>query len=479
MSIFLKNNYPYLVGGFAVFTILAFLQLFELALGVMAVLPLFLLLGIAFRDHSLEVRLLSIVYLTGQIICWVLAFLGCIYIIPLLDHPYIIPAFNLPIRHPMVTMILINLITWGAVFGSLLAFPPRNRKTKPPLFPALPENLILKGIGITGIIFIIFLISHYYSGSLSARLLVGNRLPIGSGLYWLSGLGILPYLFFFFLGAHLNFPLFSLINLIRAVILLICMFLVSLAGGRDYSLVIFLFFLGGTLYSKVSLKTMILLVAGTIPLLLALFIVIGAVRTPDFMKADVDQRLKYIVETPLGKTGKNWKFHVSRLISRIGNDLSGQVVIDNVVESQKFVGFVNFERLSMIFLPKILIGEKLPADDSLERLQKGHGLPPNWNPPLSFMADSFERGGYLITFLASFLTSLWLTSVGRLLHKYSPPLFRAMLLVAFASVCFKIFAFPLIETIRQTSYVFVKQTILIGAILSIIYFLPTPRAQTT
>ena len=474
----MNPNYALFLGAGAVITLLLALQWFELALGLLATIPFILLLRLSFQDGSLETRFLSVSYMAGQSLCWLIGFLGCVYIFPLIDYSFVYlfsPVNGQPIEHSIVTMVLVNLTMWGSFIGSQLVFAFQRTNKKGPVFSALPGTLVHNSIRVTAIIFIVFLFASYYGGALSARTLVGSRIPVDSILYWITGPKVLSFLIFFFMGAYLRSPLFNLRNGGLLLILMVCMFLSGLTGGRGEMIRMVLFFLGGSLYSSISIKKAAFLTMGLVPLVLALVLVVGAARGGSFTTDPFEQRIVKMWQAMTLTIVDQWKDRTQNLLRRIANDFAGQLVIDTVVERQEFIGFRNFERLTTMFIPKFIIGEKPSADDGPERLRDDYGLQVTdfHSIPITFMADAFERGGYWATFLGSFLLSFWLTLVGRILYQLKWPLLRAVLLIVFAYHCFNIQTYSVIGTIREVTYSFVRDAILVGSVVFIIYLLST------
>ncbi|MBF0280913.1 MAG: hypothetical protein HQM13_24180 [SAR324 cluster bacterium] len=473
----------FLIGWSMVLLFLVFFQWYELALGVFAFFPFLYLIFRSILDGTFEIRFLSIGYLGGQSLCWLIGFLGCLYILPLLGYP-LVYLFNnvngLPVKYTLVTMILVNLTMWGGLFGSQLALIFQKKQSDTIRVSTMPIILVRNGIVLTAIIFLVYLVSSYIGGSLSARTLIGSRLPVGSLLYWVTGLGGVSFLFFFFAGAYLCIPFFSLRNVMLLLILFLCMSLSGLTGGRGTSIQMLLFFLGGSFYSNISPKKVTHLTLVLVPFVLAFLVVIGAARSENFTTDPFEQRLEKVWHTMTVTVPEQWKNRTYYFLRRIANDLAGQLVIDSVVERQEYIGFRNFERLATIFVPKFVIGDKASADDGPERLRDDYGLLVTdfHSIPITFMADAFERGGYFATFSCSFLLSFWLTLLGRFIWSLNWPLFRAVLMTSFAYHCLNIQTYSVIGTIREVTYTFVKDAILMGGIVFFISFISLHGTKT-
>ena len=519
-------------------------------LGVTAILPLILLVVKALREGSLEVRLLVISYLAGQVLCWVVGLLGCVYLpIQEVDANFFTKRFfNCPYStqlgpigfFPFPTMLLINLVTWGGAIACILAYPFRSSKNDKE-FEKLPIKSVRTGIWIGGGVFLIFILVGYLGNAHESRNIIGNALIPGSLLYFLSALGRLQYILFFFLGASLRQPLWSWYNLVIGLVVLGCITgLGIMIGGKEVGVYVSCLFLGGSLYSSLNIKQTTGIVIGLLPFLLYFFVAMNIARGAGVGYMDLPMRVHYFLTLipgvnwfdkywsgkyqiteltlsqlkeggvpesvikklePLLNQGlrsdtwldqqltqrlgekkekfeasirnhstqvypwenKNLIDHIYHFLTRLAEP-SGQLVIDRVTENQRFIGFQNFERLLKIFLPKFIFGEKPSANDGPERLQNTYGWPINRfsSAPITLLAGTFERGGYWATFIASFILAFWLTLLGRGLKKIPNGTFRALLLIFFAYICFRLFSFSLMGAVRQVTYVFLRDAILLG-----------------
>lgn len=463
------NKYSILL----VLAIIAFfctiLGLLELALGIIAIIPVYLLAWISFRDGTIEPRLLSLSYLAGQLLCWVFGFLGCLYFLEPIGYQIG--------KYPFISLILINLVTWSGSIGSWLALPFYKNFKSPTLFNPLPNKKVEIFLVITGIIFFVFLIGQYASGIFYIRSKIGNSLPVGSSLYFLVGLGIIQYLFFFFLGTRLNARLFSVKNLIYFAILIICMMVMGITGGREASVKMAVLFLLGSLYARLSLNKIRNLFVGLTSFILIFVFILGLARGigSNFVNSDLSGRLTLIGKALTGQTEKQGHYFdhpLYGILVRIALP-QGQLVIDEVAATSKSIGFRNFERLSTFFFPKIIIGEKLPPDDGNERLKDEYGLVVNkfTSAPITFMADAFERGGYIAVFFASLILSFWLTLVGGFIYNFKDPLIKSPLIGALSVTSLQLYPSSVLGSISLVTYGFTRDILLIVTTLLTIKFL--------
>ncbi|MBD2245410.1 hypothetical protein [Nostoc sp. FACHB-888] len=462
---FIKSSI-FLIINLIVVIVCALLGLLELSLGLLAFIPLFLIIYISFLDKSVELRLLSIAHMTGQFSCWVIGFLGCFYILP--STGYQIG------KHTITTMILINLVMWASLIGSLMALKVRGLPKMQILFSPLSTQLTSNGVVITGIVFVLSSLSNFIFGYYDAR--YAGNVSSDSPLYFLGAISSLQYLFFFLLGTRLQVPLISHKNFFPLFSISFTVILSSMAGGREPVIRSILFFFIGSIYGgKIKFAILRNIFLFLVPFLLAFIIILGYARAEQrFYNGDFSDRLATISQVMLGKIefqGNEYDDPVFGLLTRI-TEPTGQLVIDAVTDRQKYIGLQNFERITSIFIPKFITGEKLPLDDGSERLRDNYGvnITEFTSAPITFMADSFERGGYLMVFFASLILSFWLTCVGSFLSLIKQPLLKPALLCSFSFVSLRLYTPSILGVISTVSYSFLRDFILISLLISIIKF---------
>ncbi len=438
--------------------------LYELALGLLAVIPLILLVFYSLRDCSIEKRALSFCYILGQILCWDLGFLGCFYLGPL-------NGFKIG-TYTITTMVLLNLTIWSGVIGSYIALPLKFINCGRHLFRPLSPKFIKLGSMIFIIIFIVYTCSYFTLGFLYSRL--GRRFfdyendPL---VYVLSAINFVIYPLFFFLGSQLSHNLFSIKNIRNLAITVFSMMLYGLSGGRGMSLYMFIYFLTGVLYTENGIKKMRSLLYFLLPFLILFNVIVGLSRSNiRFTRSPVSYRLKVIgtvsQDVLFNRLPQKTASFFFLFIARIAEP-SGQTVIDSVNERHKYIGFKNFERILTLGLPKMLIGEKPPLDDGPERLKKDYGLriTETNSAPITLMADSFERGGYIAVILVSMLLSYYLTMLGRYITNFKNYSFRTILIASMSLLSLRLYAPSVLGVINVVVYQFLKIAILLSIVL--------------
>lgn len=458
----------FIIINLIILIVCAYLGLLELSLGLLAFIPLFLIIYISVLDKSIELRLLSIAHMTGQFSCWVIGFLGCFYILPSIEYQIG--------KHTITTMILINLVMWASLIGSLMALKIRVLPKRQILFSPLSNKSTSNGVVITGIVFILASLCNLIFGYYDARYLIGGNLSSDSPLYFLGAISSLQYIFFFFLGTRLQVPLISHQNFFPLFFISFAVILSSMAGGREPVIRSILFFFIGSIYGgKIKFAILRNILLFLIPFLLAFTIILGYARAEQkFSNGNFSERLATISQVILGKIefqGNEYDDPVFALLTRI-TEPTGQLVIDAVADSQRYIGLQNFERIASIFIPKFITGEKLPLDDGSERLRDNYSvnITEFTSAPITFMADSFERGGYLMVFFASLILSFWLTCVGSFLNLIKQPLLKPALLCSFSFVSLRLYTPSILGVISTVSYSFLRDFILISLLISLINF---------
>jgi hypothetical protein len=431
-------------------------MLFETFLGLLAAIPIILIVKIGIKDNCLNYLLPSIAYLFGSFVSWVLALLVCIY------FEFSLPGHGI-IKYPIVILFLVNLVTWGGLVGTTAALT-FNKKTNFSLGINL-DHIRFQGFKLAAIIFIAFWIINIISGGLNLRYEVGNTLSVGSVAYFLAVINILQLLVFIFAGMCCTDPLLSRRNIIFIITPLIGALLLSLSGGRESSVSAFILFFFGTFYSKLRQSQIKLLVVIIIPIVIILIIAVGDVRgNSSFSDASPLMRALQMYETTTqggSKSGTDYDDSTYLLFTRI-IEPSGVAVIETILERNQnsYIGLENIERVGMIFLPKIVTGSK-NYDDSSERLVKyGYLATELTSAPITLMADCFERGGYIAVFLVSILVSFILTKISFLLMKIRGVV-GILMTLCFGLGCARIYVMSLLTAINFLTFVLLRDLLFI------------------
>ncbi|MFZ5806619.1 MAG: hypothetical protein ACOY3I_05395 [Verrucomicrobiota bacterium] len=446
----------------------------ELTLGLLAIFQLLLFVQLSLFAKDIEPRLPSVGYLVGQIFCWVFGALGCIYLIE--QH------FKFG-EHTIVTLQLLNLAILGGILGSLLALLMKNKSRQVGSRMTLRSHQLIQALFAFGSIYLLYLIVSIASGSLTARWEIGNYLAPGSAAYYVRALYFLQYPFFLFLGASCRGHLLSPSNAIKILALFLCAILSGLTGGREAGVKFMIYFVFGLAYSGMNMRQIKFFGVALFFFALMFISLIGAIRKyQNFQQAEMSEKISmarnFFEENRFSR--ENDDASLVELFKRLAEP-SGQIVIDDVVESRHYVGFKNFDRLLFLFLPRFIVPEKKAMDEGYERLVEDHRF--KYNPfssaPMTLLADSFERGGYLAVFLISLTLTFLLTLLGRLLTQIPDSCLRILIISHFTVACMRIYSFSALECVNFLTYIFLKEAIILGGILMLgRLFLPVRREES-
>jgi hypothetical protein len=363
-------------------------------------------------------------------------------------------------------MILINLSIWGGCLGSIAASLWWQKKSSSTLLlPRLTQNNAETGFFITFLVFLVFLALNYFTGTFNSRFEIGSNLSPSTPAYYLAALDVVQPLVFLFAGACLSNPLTKRVsNLFYVAVTLIGGATYSFTGGREPIIQAALFFVIGSMASGIELKKIKQILLFTLPLLLGLFMLVGFARSEsNFSQASLSERVEifYKVATRgAEKTGLIYDNPYYKFFSRVA-ERSGQKVIDDVVESHEFLGFQSMDRVAFLFIPKFIVRNKV-YDDSNARLNQ-HGILTHQfsAPPITLLADSFERFGCLGVFWISALTCYCLDSISFFIDKFKADSWvKLSLLGSLAFMSFRIYSMSFLRLISLLSYDVIKMLIL-------------------
>jgi len=437
------------------------LALTEIALGLCAVGITLGFFRLALGTARPEARFLALTWLIGQNLAWVIGFLGYYY----LPKP---EDFELGVQTGR-SMFLANLSIWGVIVGSLLAMPPGKARRPAGAFFSLPGAELRKLVYAFGGVSLCYAMLSLAAGAISAR---WSHLEAGSIRYYLDAVFIVLYCFYFFLGASMRPGFGNRANLARLGLLALGLVVIGFSGSRAFGLRLGIYFLAGLLFSSLPLRRILSGLAKFVPLALVFTFVVGAARGgTNFAEVGLQERLGLMADALTGKLeakGELQNYPVFSLFERLATP-QGQTVIDDVIETGERRGFLNFERIWTFFLPKVIVGDKKPADDGYERLIEDHNFrdDPGTSAPITFMADAFERGGEWWVFVCAVLLGFWLTVVGRLLTGLRDPCLRAMVLMHCSIVCLEMYPRSVLGTLSAVTYGFTRDAVIIVCVATV------------
>lgn len=453
----------FLLGGLLLMALVAYAYpaWLSICLGATVVYLFLVILFHSLVTGGLEERVVYLLFVSGQVLCWVFGALTCVYVL----QPY---GFHFG-DHPAVTQVLLILFMLGGISGSNLiemALPKRKSEElfKPPSVLHLQQSLLIFGIVWGGIQFLGFM-----GGAFSARWETGNSLNPGSSIYFISALSNMSFPFFFFLGASCKRPVSNPGNVIWFLLLLLGMIFLGLQGGRETGIRAGVYFMLGLFYTRIPLKAIMGMSVAAVLVALIYIFAIGKARTSEeFASGGATSRMVIIVDAVTdGDQGKSFADkYLLRLFSRIAEP-SGQKVIDDVYKTGEYLGFINVDRVLYLYLPKFIYPNKPSLDDGWERLIAFHGFKDNKysTAPITFLADGFERGGYCGVFFISLVYGMLFVALGRLVLLLPDPCLRSVLIVHFAVSGLRVYSFSALGTLNFLLYFFPKDALMITALM--------------
>lgn len=425
------------------------------------------------RGH-LAVGLLLTAFLLGYLFSWCVGFLGYCYVLPWL-------GFNADLlgRHFVVTATLVLLAVCGTCLGGWAALhlvrPLRNQI----IFRAFPVQQLRPQLIVLGVVFLAYQILYFSILGFNTRWELGNSLTVGSDAYWVAGFRSPMLAFYALLGVNLKRPLWSVWNLGMGGIMLACSGLNSLSGGRESALEPFVACAIGALFSSIGWRSLAKLLVWALPVCVAIMLVLGMVRESSaFAGGSVADKLAAIVQVSSQGSSQSaadqdpYYLFFSRVF-----EPSAQVVIDEDTDTDMRLGWINFNRLSLLFVPQFLYPSKVPVQDSWERLVKFHGFAFSeyTSSPLTFLADSYERFGIPGVIGFHIAAGMILVLVGRLVLMVKWQLLGVLLLVCFAKGALRLYVTAVLEFVSVVFYGFLRDAVVITVLFAVGWYLQGGR----
>jgi hypothetical protein len=413
---------------------------------------------------DLEAGLLLAGFLFGHMLSWGIGLIGCRYVLPWRGIPP--EAFG---SHTGFTALLAFIGTAGACLGGLAGIrlvrpAPRRLLTQGlATADAWPQLLVFGAASLA-----YWALTLKFMG-LNARWTIGYNVPVDSPVYWICGSRTPLLAFYALLGASLKRPLSRPSNLPAGSILLVFTVLGVLTGGRQTALEPFMFCSVGALFSPLGAKTVIKLAPGIgAPLLVALTLLMGWARgLPAFAGGSAADKLlalsAVLRERP--PSGSDERDPLFSVFARIFEP-SGQSVIDTAAETGDRVGWLHFERLAFLYLPKFVCPDKLPLDDGWERLVESHGYESNdfSSFPITFLADAYERFGLPGVLACHVAAGALLVFLARLLLAIRSPQLCALVMSCAVASAVRLYPLSVLGFISVCLYGLARDAVVISTV---------------
>ena len=382
-------------------------------------------------NRSGFLRIFVIAVMASTVMCWCVGFQGYLYILSLSPSLYVSDT-----SHTVLSSILSMLAVIALIVGCELTLKILRPSNKTSFFMGTRDAAVLPYIIASGVLFAVYQILFFGTGGISSRWETGNSLPVGSAAYFLGGARSISFIFFAFLGYSLKANLFSRWNLLVYAGVIGTAFIMGLTGGRTYALEPLALVGVGALFSEIGPLKYLKLALLSLPLIPLVIVVIGQARgLADFSSSGMGQRavLMKEVATKGSSIGNEYDSSSYVIFSRMFEP-SAQVVIDAVANSGKRVGFMNFERLQYLFVPKFIMPEKRNLNDGNERLVLDYGFYDSdfTANPITLIADAYERGGPLFVTAYHFVLGAVLSALAFVISKLKSKLLQMAVFVSLA-----------------------------------------------
>jgi hypothetical protein len=433
-------------------------------------------LAIAFRYSAMQLfrksgtsRIFVVAVIASTVMCWCVGLQGYLYILSLSPSLYVSET-----SHTVLSAVLSLTAVVALILGCEFTHKVLNYSGRVVFFSGIKNSEILPYIIAFGILFVVYQIIFFATGGISSRWETGNRLPAGSVAYFLGGAKCLTFPFFAFLGCSLKSNLFSRWNILVYLIVLVIAFILGLTGGRTYALEPLALASVGALFSEIGPRKYLKLALIGAPLIPVIMVVVGQARgVADFSSSGLGQRalLMKEVATKGGSLGNEYDSSSYVIFSRIFEP-SAQVVIDAVANSGRRVGFMNFERLQYLFVPKFIMPEKRNLSDGNERLVLDYGYYDSdfTANPLTLIADSYERGGVLFVSIYHLLLGAVLGALAWVVSRARFGLFQLALFVSLSRGLITLYSESVLGSFHVILYGAVRDFIILSVAFSVIHF---------
>jgi hypothetical protein len=248
---------------------------------------------------------------------------------------------------------------------------------------------------------------------------------VGSIEYFLGGLSVLQYPFFFYAGSRLTARWSRPRNFLYTALVIASMVLSALSGGREPSLRILLAFLSGVAFSGLGFVSARQLALLFLPLLIVFMVAVQNARGDfNYRAINITERIGAVVSAAnlvlAGETRTEQGGSMDILFLRVFEG-TGQLVVDGIQEGDPLAGVEHFDRLPFLFLPKLVARDKQGLEDGPEVLARDYGVPITdfTSTPITFLADAYRRASIAGVAIAGFIAGWWLSILGVWLQRLS------------------------------------------------------------
>jgi hypothetical protein len=435
--------------------------LWELGLTLVSLgVLLFFVRRLVERSWYLEGALL-VAFLGGYFISWCIGFLGYRYVLAYRGNEFILNM------HTVVTAALVLVAVLASVAGGWAVLAGSRRE--PIAFGfEIDRRRVLGLLGWFGLIFAIYQAVSFAAVGFNARWVQGNVIAMGSVAFFLGGFRAAVLPFYTLLGLSLQNRLLTVWNGVVLIIVMGMVGVLGLAGGRELALepIVLTFF--GAVLSQLSWRKMAWLSILAVPVVVAVIIILGVVRTSSgFANGSIGGKVaaasSLVAKDPV--MGDPSEDPMYSLFSRLFEP-SGQTVIDHVAETGKRVCFLNVERLPFVLVPHFIYPQKASLNDGNQRMVSDYGyLDSEFTAvPMTQIADAYERFGFVGVALFHLMAGAILAYLGLWVCRPKSTLLVALLIGRFSYVALRLYAESNLGFFDVVIYSFLRDLLIIGAL---------------
>jgi hypothetical protein len=292
-------------------------------------------------------------------------------------------------------------------------------------------------------------------------------------IYYFQATFGLVYVFFFLLGSQMKGSIVAPRNVAIVTFVVVLAFLQGLSGGREPSLMMCAFLLLGAALGPLHRNSVLALGALVVVFSIVFVIAIGLARGgSQYGFQSVANRAQDVrnVTEQMSSDGTENSRSLDVFFGRTF-ETTAQVIIDQTVKTQRYVGFDGVEALAYAFLPRFIAPNKPVIDDANEILARDYGFAYGMTRfPLTLVADGYRRGGALWVFFTGLGAGLALRGSARATLRFIGGDFGLVGLVMWSMICLRLYTESVWTLVSVLTYFWTK------LVLQIVLFSAAARA---
>ncbi len=392
---------------------------------LLGLIPIFGLLFYALKTKQTYFIWLSTACSLGNFIVWGFATFGLYQS----NESFIADFYSETWRlRGVYAFILITGISLGSIL--ILALSPIKQKSRLQMeqeatLSRAPQFITLSFV----IVYLFYLIFTYIEGSLLNRGITSRTGAIDSIAYIVGGLTYLKFAFFYAFGSQTPKSVSRLGLATRMAIVFMLGAPLFFAGGREFGIMCYLFFIAGVGLSQAGFKVAFRTGVAIFPLLAGIYIILGFLRQ-DFSEQTLTERLTSAQEFIDSEDDfiQNSE-HMGGPWGRV-TEAGTHIVIDHIHRTKDFEGFNDFSRIYEDILPRFINPNRKVDNYGAVVLNKEYDITYSETTasPLTTIAGAYRRWGPWGILIVGFFIGIMLTLWNRFLLRINPSWLRNLIL---------------------------------------------------